>query len=97
LKQRLYKYLSYTLKINDGVETTVWSDSSRTYWGHYIMGTFYCDKNNFLIFRDIQEITLPESTNEYGEKIKTNKTMFWIREMRFQTNVLDKKESTFDL
>ena len=98
LKQRLYKYLSYTLKINDGVETTVWSDSSRTYWGHYIMGTFYCDKNNFLIFRDIQELKPEKSTDEYGEEIViTDKTIFWIREMRFQTNVLDKKESTFDL
>ena len=96
VKQKLYRDISYELKTNNGVETTVYRDGFIAY-DNNILATLYCDKNNFLIFRDIQEITLPESTNEYGEKIKTNKTMFWIREMRFQTNVHDKKESTFDL
>ena len=96
LKQKLYRDINYKLKTNDGVETMVYRDGFIAY-DNDILATLYCDKNNFLIFRDIQEITLPESTNEYGEKIKTNKTMFWIREMRFQTNVHDKKDSTFDL
>ena len=96
VKQKLYRDISYELKTNNGVETTVYRDGFIAY-DNNILATLYCDKNNFLIFRDIQEITLPESTNEYGEEIKTNKTMFWIREMRFQTNVHDKKESTFDL
>ena len=96
LRQKLYRNIFYNLKTNNGVETIVYREGFIGY-GNDILATLYCDKNNFLIFRDIQEITLPDSTNEYGEKIKTNKTMFWIREMRFQTNVLDKKESTFDL
>ena len=96
LKQKLYRNIHYYLKTNDGVEKMVYRDGFIAYYND-ILATLYCNKNNFLIFRDIQEITLPESTNEYGEKIKTNKTMFWIREMRFQTNVHDKKDSTFDL
>ena len=79
------------IKTDNGIEFTSkesWIDT---------LATIYCDKNNSLVFRDIQEIPLPSSTNEYGEEIETNKTMFWIRELKFKTNVLDKNESTFDL
>lgn len=91
LKQKLdTAYLELKIKTNNGIEFAIIEESD-------ILATIYCDKNNSLVFRDIQEIPLPSSTNEYGEEIETNKTMFWIRELKFKTNVLDKKESTFDL
>ena len=91
LKQKLdTAYLELKIKTDNGIEFAIIEESG-------ILATIYCDKNNSLVFRDIQEIPLPSSTNEYGEEIETNQTMFWIRELKFKTNVLDKKESTFDL
>ena len=82
--------MKHKIKTDNGIEFDVNGNVG-------ILATIYCDKNNFLVFRDIQEVPLPSSTNEYGEEIETKKTMFWIRELRFKTNILDKKESTFDL
>ena len=80
------------IKTDNGIEFT--SKESRV----DTLATIYCDKNNSLVFKDIQQVVLPSSTNEEGKIIF--KTMFWVRELRFKTfktNMLDKKESTFDL
>ena len=90
LKQRLDDTVKHKMKTDNGIEFTIDGEVG-------ILATIYCDKNNSLVFRDIQEVPLPSSKNEYGEEIKTKKTIFWIRELRFKTNVLDKKEPTFDL